>query len=405
MLMLMALLAAATPAHAGTITVTEVDVLIDSIDTSESYWGIPVAVHVESTTPVKRLALVASPPAPFDPMQRRFAGSSSIVEEFSRVMQPADTPLHPDSGTQTDGTWLIYVYLPRFAAPGTWNISRVYADNEGGDVLDLQGDALIMQGLTDSFEQVGEGDIAPPELTDLTVSSHVVDVSDGPAEVTVTATMDDPYFESPGAFVGMLDLSMMKLWHDNVVDLDPQINGGSEWYHQISDSSRAYFETYKVPAHTRCGELRIDVQPMDSFGNRARLDSETLASAGFPTVITVKNPTNCGSTGGPGDDEFNGSDDRENFSGGAGEDNITGGGGRDELNGGSDDDLVVGAGGPDVLAGGAGNDTIRGGGGNDTIRAVDRAADRVTCGAGRDVVYANASDKVARDCERVIRTR
>jgi hypothetical protein len=41
--------------------------------------------------------------------------------------------------------------------------------------------------------------------------------------------------------------------------------------------------------------------------------------------------------------------------------------------------------------------------GNDVVRVRDGAADRVTCGAGRDRVVADAQDSVARDCEVVQR--
>jgi hypothetical protein len=42
---------------------------------------------------------------------------------------------------------------------------------------------------------------------------------------------------------------------------------------------------------------------------------------------------------------------------------------------------------------------------NDVIRVLDGGLDRVRCGAGYDLVYADRPDRVARDCERVIRGR
>jgi hypothetical protein len=57
-------------------------------------------------------------------------------------------------------------------------------------------------------------------------------------------------------------------------------------------------------------------------------------------------------------------------------------------------DRIVGSPLPDRIAAGSDDDVVdvRGGG-----------ADVVRCGAGRDVVYADRSDSVARDCERVVR--
>jgi Ca2+-binding RTX toxin-like protein len=75
--------------------------------------------------------------------------------------------------------------------------------------------------------------------------------------------------------------------------------------------------------------------------------------------------------------------------------------------------VLVGGPGADLLLGGAGNDRINatagagdivdGGDGRDTIRAVDGARDRIGCGRQRDRVYADAIDRVARDCEVVAR--
>lgn len=88
----------------------------------------------------------------------------------------------------------------------------------------------------------------------------------------------------------------------------------------------------------------------------------------------------------------------------AGNDTIRGGGGNDQLFGDAGSDQVFGEAGNDRIVGGAGRDVLNGGVGNDTIDAADHArGDTVRCGAGRDVVVANAGDVVAKDCEKVTR--
>jgi RTX calcium-binding nonapeptide repeat (4 copies) len=81
--------------------------------------------------------------------------------------------------------------------------------------------------------------------------------------------------------------------------------------------------------------------------------------------------------------------------GGAGRDTIYGLQGNDTLYGGPGNDTIYGGPGDDRIYGGPGNDTIWGGPGRDTI----------SCGAGHDVVHADALDRVAGDCEVVIRPR
>ncbi len=77
----------------------------------------------------------------------------------------------------------------------------------------------------------------------------------------------------------------------------------------------------------------------------------------------------------------------------AGGDSLFAGGGNDRLYGGYGNDRLDGGAGDDHLYGGPGNDKLDGGPGRDVI----------SCGAGHDVVHADARDRVAADCEVVIR--
>jgi len=75
----------------------------------------------------------------------------------------------------------------------------------------------------------------------------------------------------------------------------------------------------------------------------------------------------------------------------------------DTLRGRSGGDVLFGRGGNDLLHGGRGRDRLVGGRGRDTFEARDGTRDSVSCGAGRDLVYADGADVVARDCELVRR--
>lgn len=60
--------------------------------------------------------------------------------------------------------------------------------------------------------------------------------------------------------------------------------------------------------------------------------------------------------------------------------------------------------GGDIMVGGLGPGSFDGGPGNDFIQAaVNGLADTIVCGAGKDIVRANAVDTVADDCEHVTR--
>jgi hypothetical protein len=69
---------------------------------------------------------------------------------------------------------------------------------------------------------------------------------------------------------------------------------------------------------------------------------------------------------------------------------------------------IFGSSGGDRISGTRGWDRIRAGGGRDRINLRGGGKDRVNCGGGRDVVLikrGDRDDRIARNCERVIRTR
>lgn len=104
-----------------------------------------------------------------------------------------------------------------------------------------------------------------------------------------------------------------------------------------------------------------------------------------------------------GHDVLRGGRGNDRLLGGGGRDRLFGGTGRDALIGGRGGDLLRGGAGPDRLVGGPGRDLLIGGPGRDRIVARDGRPDRVRCGRGRDIVVADAHDRVSRDCEIVRR--
>lgn len=97
-------------------------------------------------------------------------------------------------------------------------------------------------------------------------------------------------------------------------------------------------------------------------------------------------------------------DDRPNVVvGTSGDDFAEAFGGRDRLYGGAGDDTLWGHGGSDRLYGGSGRDYLHGGPSTDRLGARDGVQDRVVCGGGHDIVFADALDDVSPDCEVVRR--
>ncbi len=110
----------------------------------------------------------------------------------------------------------------------------------------------------------------------------------------------------------------------------------------------------------------------------------------YGTAPACANPLD----GSPFDDHLRGTKAGDRIHGFAGDDRIEGHGG---------DDCLYGGRGADLIIGGPGHDHIYGGGGDDVIHAEDGTRDWVRCGSGYDKVYADPVDRVARDCENVVR--
>lgn len=92
------------------------------------------------------------------------------------------------------------------------------------------------------------------------------------------------------------------------------------------------------------------------------------------------------------------------LTGGDGNDRLTAGRDNDLLQGGAGRNDLTGNGGDDCLElGGDANERVSGGDGDDIIQANDGNGDNVFCGAGIDTVRADEEDRVASDCEDVLR--
>lgn len=108
-------------------------------------------------------------------------------------------------------------------------------------------------------------------------------------------------------------------------------------------------------------------------------------------------------SGGSGGDLLFGAAGRDRLSGSSGRDRLSGGSSADRLSGGGGNDRLTGGGGADRIRVGGGSNRVSAGGGKDRISAANGRRDRISCGSGRDRVVADDTDRVRRNCERVIR--
>lgn len=138
-------------------------------------------------------------------------------------------------------------------------------------------------------------------------------------------------------------------------------------------------------------------------------DNTSTVTASVPGVpadgTPAPTPQTCTNviTGTNKADRLRGTSLRDRLRGLGGNDVVRGQGGADCLDGGRGNDRLVGGAAGDSLLGGKGRDRLAGGVGNDVITSRDGVRDFVKCGAGKDKVTADKRDRVAKDCESVIK--
>lgn len=111
----------------------------------------------------------------------------------------------------------------------------------------------------------------------------------------------------------------------------------------------------------------------------------------------------CTKTGTARNDVIVGTQGLDSLCGRSGRDVLRGRGGNDRLWGHRDRDVLVGGSGNDILDPGPSIDRVFGDDGADRLLLRDGVADVVSCGPGRDIVFADRRDKLAKNCEIVRR--
>ncbi len=95
------------------------------------------------------------------------------------------------SGTTLDGVWNKAITISPFAASGTWVVERVQLNDAAGNVATLLQSDLAARGFSTDLTVISDQDITPPQIKSFAISPASVDVSSGPATITVTIAASD----------------------------------------------------------------------------------------------------------------------------------------------------------------------------------------------------------------------
>lgn len=139
-------------------------------------------------------------------------------------------------------------------------------------------------GLASSNPLVAAADTSPPRVAALDFQPRTVDVSNGPATVTVTARLTDETGAGTWVQASQPSTVVFKSPHGQVTSAI--MDGAKPASGTAKDGQ--YSVTMTIPANAEAGAWRVDhIYLVDTLLNFARLETADVAALGFPTTLTV----------------------------------------------------------------------------------------------------------------------
>ena len=170
---------ACQPLVAGTPTVTSLTLSPGTVDVTHSSGKVTVTVTATDTGSINDVHVWIAPPTSTH-IPGGFVGGFSLA--LSRT-----------AGTPSNGTWAGTATIPRYAAPGTWQITQLIVTDRGdGQTIYGTSDTPWGSGWTTTFAVTDSTpDLTAPVLKSLALSSRVISTVHGAKWIRVTARVTD----------------------------------------------------------------------------------------------------------------------------------------------------------------------------------------------------------------------
>lgn len=233
-----------------------------SIDTSSGPQIVTVTIHVTDDLAGNSLD-VANGFADFV-----FFGPGPGHQQVNAIFRDTNRV----SGTSLDGIYTTSMVLPALSVKGTWSVVDATIRDDVGNRLYLNGENLADRGFPNSFEQVGAGDGAPPEIQSLSFDRASVDTSNSEQTITLTVRLTDDYSGVVRAFIQFFNAS-------GQVQVAPIYSSGLQSGTALDG---IYTGTLTVPRFAASGTWHVDsVTVHDNAGNAGSQIRSELAARGL----------------------------------------------------------------------------------------------------------------------------
>lgn len=174
-----------------------------------------------------------------------------------------------------DGVASSITSIPGQSQPAEYHIEEITVEDKLCNEQTYSADALAGMGLPTSFSIVNSGttDTTPPVLKTLEIIPASADISDGPKEITFTATAEDD----------LSGVDNMIIWFDIDLPSGFSLAGLHNW-EGTGQSSR----TYTFSESDSVGEYHIqEITIEDSAQNERTYYADELAAMGVPVKFSV----------------------------------------------------------------------------------------------------------------------
>jgi len=175
------------------------------------------------------------------------------------------------SGNRLDGVWEKTYTIPQFSQTGTGTIDPLRLCDMVGNCIDFDFQDLVDLGFDPDFEIIDNNsqDISAPELINFSMVPQIIDISNGPGQITISIEATDdlsgahPIFAFYNQPNGSQTNSSATLVSGNRLD-------------------GVWEKTYTIPQFSQTGTGTIDpLRLCDMVGNCINFDFQDLVNLGF----------------------------------------------------------------------------------------------------------------------------
>jgi hypothetical protein len=215
------------------------------------------------------------------------SGTSSVRVAFTSPSRAKEAIAFASRSTDLDGWWTAAVTIPQFSESGLWNLEILTRDFAGNFGRYATAE-LVARGFPYQVNVTSTPDVTAPHIESLAFSPASVDVSAGPANVTLTIDLTDdlsgvPSCEEGGSVAvtifaptaGQAQLQFCPTW--------TRISG--------SDLAGTWVGSFTIPQFSEAGTWGIQVVVRDAAQNVAILHTAEALARGMTLLDVVSSPS------------------------------------------------------------------------------------------------------------------